>query len=76
MIEKLDPKSRLKYFPKWKFLKIKTRRYLLRQIYQDKMEKRNNYERIEMNMTEKEIDNMPINVLDKVFPIGPMDSAF
>ena len=40
------------------------------------MEKRNNYERIEMNMTEKEIDNMPINVLDKVFPIGPMDSAF
>ena len=63
----LPKKPRLKYFPKWKFLKVKTRRYLLRQVHQDKIEKRNNYERIEMNLTEKEIDNMPINVMDKVF---------
>ena len=34
--------------------------------YQDKIEKRNNYDRVEMNLTEKEIDNMPINVMDKV----------
>ena len=40
---------------------------MLRQVHQDKIEKRNNYERIEMNLTEKEIDNMPINVMDKVF---------
>jgi hypothetical protein len=34
--------------------------------FEDKIEKRNNYDRIEMNLTEKEIDNMPINVMDKV----------
>jgi hypothetical protein len=38
----------------------------LRQIYEDKIEKRNNYDQIEMNLTEKAIDNMPINVMDKV----------
>ena len=38
----------------------------MRQIYEDKISKRNNYESIEMNLSAKEIENMPINVMDKV----------
>ena len=38
----------------------------MRQIYEDKIAKRNNYEGIDMNLTAKEIENMPINVMDKV----------